>query len=229
MHHDEPQTTTGEDADFRKLLRDLFNGRETTDALLINPVFQRRVPSICQTVTRNAFDADDLANHVRLVVCDKFHLFEPKYEKPYGNFFNWVTRIARNKVIDDYRRRMVRPEDELDETYVVEDLTVDIEADAERRETIERFWSFVGELDPVTQKIMHYHLEDYSLREIEEKLAAEGIKMSHVAIGNAQKRVVADFFARENTRNATMIVRKGQHQSRGREKGDPPSARKTGS
>ena len=223
------QTTSGEEADFRELLKDLLSGKKTRDELLINKVFQRRLSSICQTLTRNATDSDVLANHVRTVVCDRLDQFKPDYNRPYGNFFSWVTRIARNKFIDDYRRKSVRKEDELDETYVVEDVTVDIEAEAERREAIERFWAFVGKLDELTQKIMHYHLEDNSLREIQDKLAEEGIKLSHVAIGSLVKKVLADFISSEDARIATIITRKGEQESRRRERGGPPSARKTGS
>jgi RNA polymerase sigma factor (sigma-70 family) len=225
----EIQTTSGEDADFRELLKKLQSGEIQTDALLLNPVFQRRLPSICQNLSRNPADADDLTNHMRQVVCEKLDQFEPQYAKPYGNFFNWVTRIARNKYIDDYRRKSARPEDsQLDETYAIEDVQVDIEAEAARHEAIDRFWAFVGKHDDVTQKIMHYHLADYSLREIQDKLAGEGIPLSHVAIGNTQRKVVADFLMSEDIRIAAMVARKGEHQSRGREKAGP-SARKTGS
>ncbi|HXQ72508.1 MAG TPA: sigma-70 family RNA polymerase sigma factor [Pyrinomonadaceae bacterium] len=227
---DVPQTTTQEDADFRELLKQLLSEEQSRDELLINPVFQYRLKLICQSITRNATDADVLANYVRAVVCDRLDQFEPDYNRPYGNFFNWVKRIARNKFIDDYRRKSVRKEDgQLDETYVVEDVTVDIEAEAERREALGRFWAFVGKFDELTQKIMHYHFEDNSLREIQDKLAENGIKLSHVAIGSLVKKVVADFFASEDARIATIITRKGDQESRGRERGGPPSARKTGS
>ena len=226
---EELQTTSGEDAEFRELLKQLLSEQRVERCASDQSDFQRRLPSICQNFTDNAADADDLTNYVRAVVCDKLDKFEPNYDLPYGNFFSWVTRIARNKHIDDYRRKSVRPEDlQLDEAYPVEDVHVDMNADAERHEAIGRFWAFVGKLDELTQEIMHYHMEDNSLREIQDKLADEGIRLSHVAIGNIQKKVVADFLTSEQTRVAAMIARKGEHQSRGREK-DGPSARKTGS
>ncbi|HXQ72595.1 MAG TPA: hypothetical protein VN844_19015, partial [Pyrinomonadaceae bacterium] len=105
---------------------------------------------------------------------------------------------------------------------------VDVEAEAERREAIERFWGFVSRLDKVTQKIMHCHLRDYSLKEIQAKLATEEIQLSHVAIGNLVRKVMADFLASEDGHIATLIARKGKYLSRDRER-DDLSARKSGS
>lgn len=214
---DDPQTTSGEDAEFRELLKQLASGQQSKDALLINKTFKRRVPSICLTLTRNAADADDLANHVRFVVCDKFDLFEPNYEMPYGNFFNWVTRIARNKTIDDFRRRSLaygdtRPE----EMFDLRDDSVDLEAEAEQREAVERFWAFASKLEPTTQKILQYHLQDYSLREIAEMLAHEGIQYSHVAVGSLLRKVFASFIASENARLDAIIARKDGEETRPR-------------
>lgn len=214
---DDPQTTSGEDAEFRELLRQLASGQVAKDALLINKTFQRRVPSICYTLTRNAADADDLANHVRFVVCDKFDQFEPNYNLPYGNFFNWVTRIARNKTIDDFRRRSLsygdtRPE----EMYDLRDDSIDLEAEAEQREAVERFWTFASKLEASTQIILQYHLVGYSLREIQEKLAHDGIPYSHVAIGSLLRKVFASFIASENARLDAIIARTDGEETRPR-------------
>jgi RNA polymerase sigma factor (sigma-70 family) len=219
-----------EEVDFRQLLKQLLSGEQTKEALLLNTVFQRRVPIICQGFALNAADADDLTNYVRLAVCERLDQFKPNYQRRFGNFFNWVSRIARNQAIDNFSRTVGRQGDgQAEKVYAVQD-EVDIEAEAEHHEAIERFWTFVDKRDAVIQKIMRYHLEDHSLREIGEKLAAEGIRLSHVAIGNLVRNVLADFMASENARHPGTIARKGKYlaRGRGRERGDP-SARKTGS
>jgi RNA polymerase sigma factor (sigma-70 family) len=219
---DQPEKTK-EDADFCEMLKQVKSRQQSRDALLINPVFKRRVPSICQNFTRNAADADDLTNHVRMTIFERLDLFEPIYEQPYGNFFSWVTRIARNKAIDDYRRKRVsygdiRPEDLFD----VADDKIDIQTQIEKREAVERFWTFVSTLDPVRQAIIRFRLEDYSLRKIQEKLAEQGIDLSHVAIATHARNIIDSFIASENARLAAMIERKSEHQSRDIDKDGPP-------
>lgn len=195
----DPPTMSGEEADFRKLLEDVKTGQQL-DALLENSVFERRIRIICHGLTENQADAEDLANELRLRVYRYFHRFKAQNDKSYGNFFAWVRRIARNLVFSDYRRKSIDYIDVPSEELVgVFDATINAELSLEENEALQGFLALVETLGRRDRRIMEIWTEGiliddgFSLRQISERLLAEGISCSHVTVGDVIKDVTGDF------------------------------------
>ena len=225
---EQPQTTSREDGDFCDVLKQVLSGQQSVEALLSNSVFIRRLRMICRTVTHNAADVEELSASVCLQVLTRLNQFEPRYEPPHANFFGWVTCIARNQAMAYLRHKSVlETDDRLPEMYNVPDKKSDVLTEAERREAVERFFDFLSRLDPLTRKIMQYHLEDYSLEEIAKKLAEERMPLSRVAIQNRIREAISSIISKD-AGLAIVVERKGGCLSRGRESGSL-SARKISS
>jgi DNA-directed RNA polymerase specialized sigma24 family protein len=226
---EEPLTENGEEADFRELLKKAKADLRSVEALLETRVFKKRLRIICGSLTFNDQEARELSCDVSVRVWTKFSIFQPDYTKDYGNFFAWLRKIAQNKHVDNLRHPELslsddRPEDLLD----ISDKNERIDRAVERKVVIDRFWKFVGECDALTQTVMQDWREGFSFRETEAKLAKNGIKYSHVAVGNLQERVIAEFIESEKAHRKPNVTRKGEQTSKLRKRRMPP-ARKTGS
>jgi len=229
---DDPLTSSGEDADFRRFLADLKTDKQKKEVLLGNPLFIRRVRLICRTLIKNPDDLEDFFSRVSFKAFDNFEGFEPHYDQPYANFFAWVRRIARNLAISDSRHKSPTYSDERPEEILdLQDGRIDIASDVEVDEALERFFVLVRELAPMDQRIVELWVEGecleergYSLREIQQRLADEGYYCAHVTVGNVLKRVTQEFIKREDSyaRGLTTVSRKGEQRSGLREKGDAP-------
>ena len=227
---EEPLTENGEEADFRKLLKKTKADPTPIqiNVLLQTPVLIKRLRIICGSLTFNEADADELYCDVSVRVLTGLSKFEPDYTKPYGNFFAWTRKIAQNRHVDNLRHPQLplsddRPEDLFD----ISDKQERIDIAVERKMAIDRFWKFIGNTSPRTQRIMQLWREGFTLREIETELAKDGIEYSHVAIGELQKRVIAKFIEIENGPQKSKVTRKGEQPSKASTGGTP--LRKTGS
>jgi RNA polymerase sigma factor (sigma-70 family) len=195
----ESLTTNGEDADFRRLLEEIKSGQQKEEALLGNPVFERRIRFICHGLTENHADAEDLASELRLRVYQYFYTFEPQYDQPYGNFFAWVRRIAQNLAFSDFRRRRIDYIDVRSEELVDVFVTTNVELSVEVKEALQKFMELVAALPARDRRIVEIWAEGtltadgFSLREISETLLAEGISCSHVTVGSVIRAVTRDF------------------------------------
>ena len=216
-----------DDEDFFSLLEEIKAGKQDIEVLLENPVVGQRLRTICWTFTQNLADTDDLINALLTIIWQKLGQFKPESGKPYGNFFAWVRRIAQNLVISGFRRKSLtysdtRPEELVD---LLDDRT-NIASEYERRATLERFMSVAAEFGQTALMIIDYRMQDYSLREIEEKLAEAGIKTTHVSVGTLISNIVQEFLKREEDLLTTTVLRKGEQRSGLRDKPDSPSKRK---
>jgi RNA polymerase sigma factor (sigma-70 family) len=175
-----------EDSDFQRLLHEVLDldGSKSVDALLEHPVFKRRGKIICQTLTRNQADAEDLFEEVCIRVwqnmLDKFTLHET-YE--YGGFFAWVRTIAQHKFLDDLDKVKAQFDDKRAEDLSIKDSRVDIEGELLRREREEEVKRTIESL-PREQRLAAklYILKGRSSRRTAQVLNRLGIECSHVTI-----------------------------------------------
>ena len=214
------QSESGEDANFRALLKKVKADELKIDALLENSVFIRRLNLICNTISYNPADAEDLYSRVAEKVWRKFSLFEPDYSHPYGKFFAWVRKIAQNKFYDSYRRKTLIISDTTpEELSNVADKKVSIEVELERRQLDEKFRKFIASRETNQQLIVRCYLEYNSFRATEQALKAHGIYYSHVTIQKIVRDILDEFF------KEIRIPRKGEKPSDPREQERTPITR----
>src|SRR5258708_21488791 len=70
--------------------------------------YTRRIYNLAYRFTSRADAAEDLTQEVFIRVYRSLEQYNPKQ----GDFQNWLMRLARNLVIDDYRKRQRAPQDE---------------------------------------------------------------------------------------------------------------------
>jgi RNA polymerase sigma-70 factor, ECF subfamily len=69
--------------------------------------FTRRIYNLAYRFTSRADAAEDLTQEVFIRVYRSLNQYDPKQ----GDLQNWLMRLARNLVIDDYRKRQRAPQD----------------------------------------------------------------------------------------------------------------------
>jgi RNA polymerase sigma-70 factor (ECF subfamily) len=161
--------------------------------------YQRPIHRVAYGMTRNASDADDVAQEtfVRAYqALDRFRVGEPLYP--------WLARIAVNLVYSLFRRRKRRPETPLEpmleagHQWATEDDPVEESARRERDERIEA--AFSG-LKPEHQSVLALRVvEGMSYDEIAKSLAVPiGTVMSRLSRARQELRARLDPSLREKT------------------------------
>lgn len=181
------QNDKGDDGGFYQCVIDARNHPEQTNALLAHPDFLPKLQRICHAIASD-WDADDLSSEVCLKLPSVIHQFDPSK----GSFDNWLRKVTKNLFIDRLRRRSLpidtsRPSDE---RYDLRDPGADPEEQAWRRELAKELNRLVRNQDDRTRLILTYYFEDYSLREITEILATEGIDTTHVTVRNVVRKLL---------------------------------------
>ena len=96
---------------------DLIPKAQSYDQEALSQIYETYYPkvySFAYVRLNNAAEAEDVASYVMLQVLESIH----RYQHRGFPFSAWVFRIARNHVIDLYRRRSRRPEVELPDGLV---------------------------------------------------------------------------------------------------------------
>lgn len=70
--------------------------------------YSRRIYNLAYRFTSRADTAEDLTQEVFIRVYRSLNQYNPKQ----GDLQNWLMRLARNLIIDDYRKRQRAPQDE---------------------------------------------------------------------------------------------------------------------
>jgi RNA polymerase sigma-70 factor (ECF subfamily) len=70
--------------------------------------YSRRIYNLAYRFTSKADAAEDLTQEVFIRVYRSLDQYNPKQ----GDLQNWLMRLARNLIIDDYRKRQRAPQDE---------------------------------------------------------------------------------------------------------------------
>ena len=97
--------------------------------------YSRRVYNLAYRFTSRADTAEDLTQDVFVRVYRSLEQYNPKQ----GDLQNWLMRLARNLIIDDYRKRQRAPQDEIaddleDHKYHLRSAGNSVQREMERRE-----------------------------------------------------------------------------------------------
>lgn len=142
-------------------------------------LYQRYLPEITGFIKSRTAGNDAVADDIASIVFSKALTALPRYTT--GPFRAWLYRIARNTLIDEYRRK--RPSSPIDSTGEIEadvddplDLAVAVDA-------AQRLHAAISTLKPDQQKILRLRLHGFSIAEIASRLG-----MTENAVKSAQYR-----------------------------------------
>jgi RNA polymerase sigma-70 factor (ECF subfamily) len=166
-------------ADEAGLIRDAQRGDAAAFAEIVRR-YQHAVHRVAYALTRNAADADDVAQEtfVRAYkALDRFRVGEPLYP--------WLARIATNQAFSLFRSRKRRPETALEplvesgRQWGVDDDPADAAADEERRRHMQQAFA---QLSPEHQAVL-------TLRVVEDLSYEDIARTLNVPIGTVMSRL----------------------------------------
>src|SRR5918997_302042 len=111
--------------------------------------YSRRIYNLAYRFTSRSDTAEDLTQEVFVRVYRSLDQYDPKQ----GDLQNWLMRLARNLIIDDYRRRQRTPQDTHaddleDHTYHLRASGGSPQREMERRELGEQVQAAIDKLAP---------------------------------------------------------------------------------
>ena len=156
----------------------------------------RRIYGICYRFTGSAADAEDLTQDVFL----KLYRNLASFDTQKGNFQTWLTTLARNLLVDHFRRtRLERATDSLDASLSAEDGGLSLagrladprpsqEAHAAGLELKVRIQQALAQLSPeLREAVVFRDLEDMDYKEIAQVLRIpEGTVKSRISRGRGE-------------------------------------------
>ena len=165
-------------------IRESPGSRELNDCF--QEIFQRyqvRVTNWCFRITRDADRATDLTQEVFVRVYRSLDQYDPKQ----GDLQNWLMRLARNLIIDDYRKRQRTPHDNLaddlaDHSYHLHTRTNSVQKEMERRELGAQVQAGIDKLSPDLRTCV-------ILRDIEELSYQEIVDLLKIPEGTVKSRI----------------------------------------
>jgi RNA polymerase sigma-70 factor (ECF subfamily) len=145
--------------------------------------YSRRIYNLAYRFTSRADAAEDLAQEVFVRVYRSLDQYDPKQ----GNLQNWLMRLARNLIIDDYRRRQRAPQDEHaedldDHSYHLRATATSPQREIERRELGEQVQAGIDKLPPDLRVCV-------ILRDIEELSYQEIVNLLKIPEGTVKSRI----------------------------------------
>jgi len=165
-----------------QLVRRCLAGEEAAWEEIVRQ-YSRRVYNLAYRFTGNRAAAEDLTQEVFLRLYRTLEQYDPRE----GDLANWLMRVARNLIIDEYRRRARTPteagEDLGDHEYHLRaDERDDPHALVERRELSELIHAALAKLSPELRAcVILRDLEGLSYQEIAELL--------HIPEGTVKSRI----------------------------------------
>lgn len=151
-------------------------------------LYSRRVYSLAYRFTNRHESAEDLTQEVFIRIYKSLDQYDPSL----GELSSWLLRLARNLIIDDYRRRQRQPADSSDdlENHIHH---LHIEADSphrriERQERSLQVRAAIDKLSPELRECLILRdIEDLSYQEIVDKLRIpEGTVKSRINRGRIE-------------------------------------------
>lgn len=145
--------------------------------------FGRRIFNLAYRFTSRADAAEDLTQEVFIRVYRSLDQFDPKQ----GNLQNWLMRLARNLIIDDYRRRQRAPQDSYgediaDHTYHLRASGTSPQKEIEQRELGAQVQAGIDKLPPDLRVCV-------ILRDIEELSYQEIVDLLKIPEGTVKSRI----------------------------------------
>ena len=146
-------------------------------------LYGRRIFNLAYRFTSRADAAEDLTQEVFV----RIYRSLDSYDARQGDLQNWLMRLARNLVIDDYRRRQRAPQDSYaddlaDHTYHLRTAARSQQAEIERRELGAQVQAGIDKLPPDLRVCV-------ILRDIEELSYQEIVDLLRIPEGTVKSRI----------------------------------------
>ena len=145
--------------------------------------YSRRIYNLAYRFTSRADTAEDLTQEVFIRVYRSLEQYDPKQ----GDLQNWLMRLARNLVIDDYRKRQRAPQDEAaddleDHKYHLRSAGGSAQREIERRELGAQVQAGIDKLSADLRTCV-------ILRDIEELSYQEIVDLLKIPEGTVKSRI----------------------------------------
>lgn len=145
--------------------------------------YSRRIYNLAYRFTSRSDTAEDLTQEVFVRVYRSLDQYDPKQ----GDLQNWLMRLARNLIIDDYRKRQRTPHDNLaddlaDHSYHLHTRTNSVQKEMERRELGAQVQAGIDKLSPDLRTCV-------ILRDIEELSYQEIVDLLKIPEGTVKSRI----------------------------------------
>ena len=145
--------------------------------------YSRRIYNLAFRFTSRGDAAEDLTQEVFIRVYRSLEQYDPKQ----GDLQNWLMRLARNLIIDDYRRRQrapqdARAEDIEDHSYHLRTSEGSAQRELERRELGQQVQAAIDRLSPDLRTCV-------ILRDIEELSYQEIVDLLQIPEGTVKSRI----------------------------------------
>lgn len=146
-------------------------------------LFSRRIFNLAYRFTSNAEAAEDLTQEVFI----RIYRTLDQYDSRQGDLSNWLMRLARNLIIDDYRHRQRNPQNSMaeavdDHQYHLRAVGPSAQRDMERRELSVQVQEGIDKLPPDLKTCV-------ILRDIEELTYQEIVDMLQIPEGTVKSRI----------------------------------------
>lgn len=145
--------------------------------------YSRRVYNLAYRFTSSVDAAEDLTQEVFIRIYRTLNQYDPKQ----GDLSNWLMRLARNLIIDDYRKRQRNPQDARAEdveehVYHLRSATSSPHKDLERQELGKQIQAGIDKLSPDLRTCV-------ILRDIEELSYQEIVNLLQIPEGTVKSRI----------------------------------------
>ena len=145
--------------------------------------YSRRIYNLAYRFTSRADAAEDLTQEVFIRIYRSLEQYDAKQ----GDLQNWLMRLARNLIIDDYRKRQRTPHDNqaddlADHTYHLHTASRSVQQEMERQELGVQVQAGIDKLSPDLRTCV-------ILRDIEELSYQEIVDLLEIPEGTVKSRI----------------------------------------
>lgn len=145
--------------------------------------FSRRIFNLAYRFTSNPDSAEDLTQEVFIRIYKTLDQYDPRQ----GDLANWLMRLARNLIIDDYRHRQRNPQNTMADTvddhqYHLRAVGNSAHKEMERRELAAQVQEGINKLPPDLKTCV-------ILRDIEELTYQEIVDVLQIPEGTVKSRI----------------------------------------
>ena len=151
--------------------------------------YSRRIFNLAYRFTSSVEAAEDLTQEVFI----RIYKTLKQYDSKQGNLSNWLMRLARNLIIDDYRHRQRNPQNSMADTvdkhsFHLRAVGNSAQKDVERRELCSQVQEGIDKLPPDLRTcVILRDIEEMSYREIVDVLKIpEGTVKSRINRGRIE-------------------------------------------
>lgn len=151
--------------------------------------YSRRIFNLAYRFTSSVEAAEDLTQEVFVRIYKTLEQYDPKQ----GNLSNWLMRLARNLIIDDYRHRQRNPQNSMadtvdNHTFHLRAVGTSAQKEVERRELCNQVQEGIDKLPPDLRTcVILRDIEELTYREIVDLLAIpEGTVKSRINRGRIE-------------------------------------------